>query len=144
MGMDVQVKNVKIFNRIDCCSARLSGASVTLWNNGHVIETRKIYASDSTAEIDVNFGPSLTRQVRIDIDNLGYVLVREVQVFDYNNVNRALRVGTSQSTTYASYSSSNAVDGNLNTITHTASSDTGKYHHIFGLQISFPWYYLSF
>jgi hypothetical protein len=120
MGMDVAVKNVKIYNRINCCSERLSNARVTLWNSGNVIESRQLGDTTGRAEIDVPFGP-LTRRVRIDLDRRVYLHVREVQVFDYNNVNVALRKDATQSTNShnGAYPASNAVDGSLDTISHT-------------------------
>ncbi len=147
------VKNVKIFNRDGSeCDNRLSWAIVSIIDSaGNTLSSYNVGDTNGKAEIDISVGfnnvetsvvawkpPLLTRQVRIELGNWGLLHVREVQVFDYNNVNRALRVGTSQSPTDPSYPSSNAVDGSLDTFSHTADGATGKYHHTFGLQISSP------
>ena len=72
--------------------------------------------------------PPLTRKVRVDLGRKELLGMKEVQVFDYNNVNRALGKNASQSSTFlktqddgvvtkrlASY----AVDGKFDTFSYT-------------------------
>ncbi len=79
---------------------------------------------------------ALTRKVRVDLGRKELLVLREVQVFDYNNINRASGKPATQSTLYkgggqASY----AVDGDLVSQSHTDNS-IGKHHHILSPQIS--------
>jgi hypothetical protein len=70
----------------------------------------------------------LTRKVRIQIDRTEFLHMRDVQVFDYNNVNRALNKNAIQSSNYDSgMPASNSVDGNLGSYSHTK-ADNRKYH----------------
>jgi hypothetical protein len=130
--VDVAVKNVKIFNRLDCCRERLSGANVILIDNsGNYREEYQIGDATGITDLNIPFGP-LTRKVRIDLGRAENLHMREVQVFDYNNVNRALNKPATQSSEFSlpsEYPASNVVDGNLNTISHT-SNNIGKCHHI--------------
>ncbi len=175
------MKNVKIFNRLDCCSERLSGANVILIDNfGKYLETYQIenatgitelnissasssaygtyeYATVSEAQLECNarsdcsgvtqessyalrkesllngslvtaefaVGP-LTRKVRIGLPRAEHLHLREVQVFDYNNVNMALGKTATQSSIWGSFPASLAVDGNLDNYFHTE-RNIGKY-----------------
>ncbi len=50
------VKNVKIFNRNDCCSGRLTGAKVSLIDNaGKYLDTFQIGDARDIIEFDINF-----------------------------------------------------------------------------------------
>jgi hypothetical protein len=72
--------------------------------------------------------PPLARKVRVDLERKELLVMKEVQVFDYNNVNRALGKTARQSTLYNGGSpASNAVDGNLDSQSHT-DNNIGKYH----------------
>ena len=77
--------------------------------------------------------PRLTRKVCFDLGRKENLHMREVQVLDYNNVDRALKKSATQSTNYggskflASNAASNAVDGNFNTFSQTEDW-TGEIH----------------
>jgi hypothetical protein len=67
----------------------------------------------------------LTRRVRVDLGRKENLHMREVQVFNYNNVNKALFRDATQSTNYggikfiSSNAASNAVDGDMKTYSQT-------------------------
>ena len=66
------------------------------------------------------FDPTLVHKVRIQLEGRNYLHLREVQVFDYNDVNVALNKVASQSSTYPGYlPASAAVDGNMTDFSHT-------------------------
>ncbi len=88
--------------------------------------------------------PVLTRKVRIDLGKKELLVMKEVQVWDYSNVNRARGTGitATQSTNYKGGSgtpASNAVDGKLDTISHT--DDNISEYHISAC--NFPKYHVS-
>jgi hypothetical protein len=64
------------------------------------------------------FDPSLVYKVRVQLEGVNHLNLREVRVYDQNNVNRALNMSSYQSSTP---SSSLAVDGNLGTFSQTNS-----------------------
>ena len=94
--------------------------------------------------------PVLTRKVRVQLDRVEYLLLREVQVLDYNGINVARASGTTatQSTTVhnnvASFGASKALDdqfGDTNgEMSHTDKS--GSEFHISACK--FPNYHVSF
>ena len=87
--------------------------------------------------------PVLTRKVRVDLGRKELLVMKEVQVWDYSNVNRALNKAATQSTNYnggSSFPASNAVDGNLVTISHT-DNNISEYHIS---ACNFPKYHVSF
>ncbi len=148
MGDNVAVKNVKIFNRGGDESRRLSWAKVSLIDNaGKYLETYQIYDARGITLFDISFGlnegvssvvawKGPSRKIRVDLGKKEYLNMREVQVFDYNNVNRALGKTATHSPLYSNLPASNAVDGNLDTISHTDNT-IGKYNHIFSLKVSY-------
>ena len=129
-GEGVAVSRVTIFNRNDgdanhaaIVSARLSNSEVSLLNyqgttlmsysigdatdipvfeiseSGFLITNAPTPAPTASPIVDA----TLVHKVRIKRSGSGYLHVREVQVYDYNNVNRALHKPTSQSSTYAQW-----------------------------------------
>jgi hypothetical protein len=86
--------------------------------------------------------PALTRKVLVDLGRKELLVMKEVQVFNYNGVNVAKGMSATQSTNYKGGSgnpASNAVDGNLVTISHT--DDSISEYHI--LACIFPKYHVS-
>jgi hypothetical protein len=80
--------------------------------------------------------PPLTRKVRVDLGRKELLVMREVQVFDYNNINRASGKPATQSTLYnGGNPASNAVDGNFDSVSHT-DNNIGKYHRFLSSQSS--------
>jgi hypothetical protein len=63
--------------------------------------------------------PSLIHKVRVQLEGVNYLNLREVRVYDQNNVNRALTMTSYQSSTYPGLGSSLAVDGTLGTFSQT-------------------------
>jgi hypothetical protein len=59
------------------------------------------------------------RKVRVQLEGTDFLHMREVQVFDKNGLNVALNKVATQSSTFASWSASYAVNGNLNDLSHT-------------------------
>jgi hypothetical protein len=155
LGVDVPVKNVKIFNRGGDESRRLSWAKVSIIDNaGKYLETYQIYDASGITLFDIPFGlnegatavvawKGPSRKIRVDLGKKEYLHMREVQVLDYNNVNRALGKTATHSPVYPNLPASNAVDGNLDTISHTDNT-IGKYNHISSLKISYVSCTISF
>jgi hypothetical protein len=84
--------------------------------------------------------PAVSRvvKVKIQLEGTNYLHMREVQVFDYNNVNVALNKPATQSSTRTgtwpfSLEASSAVDGNLTTISYT-NNEQGKHQLFIKLQ----------
>jgi hypothetical protein len=73
----------------------------------------------NTAYVSSTLPINSVRKVKIQLTGNYTLHMREVQVFDYNDTNVAYRKYAEQSTTYGSYPASRAVDGNLNTWSHT-------------------------
>ena len=63
--------------------------------------------------------PVLTRKVRVNLGKQEYLVMKNVQVFDYNGVNRASGKTAIQSSTFSSETASKAVDTDLNSYSHT-------------------------
>jgi hypothetical protein len=107
---------------------------------GQLINPRYL---DDVFTFITNLSP-LTRKVRIDLGRKELLVMKEVQVWDYSNVNRARGTGSTatQSTNYQGGSgtpASNAVDGVLTTISHT--DDNISEYHISAC--NFPKYHVS-
>jgi hypothetical protein len=66
--------------------------------------------------------------VRVKLDRQDYLHMREVQVFDRNNVNAALGKPANQSSTWPGHPASNALNGIVTDMSHTG-FDSGKYHY---------------
>jgi hypothetical protein len=66
---------------------------------------------------------TLVHKVRVELEDWNHLHMREVQVFDQNNVNRALEKRATQSSTSfdcgANNNASNAVNGNMTDMSHT-------------------------
>ncbi len=137
------MSRVTIYNRnngdpwhASLVSSRLSNSVVSLLNyQGATLKTYRIGDARDIHVFDINFAgesgvlitnaptpaptaspivdATLVHKVRIKRSGSGYLHVREVQVYDYNNVNRALHKPTSQSSTYAQWwSTGNPYCGN--------------------------------
>ncbi len=79
---------------------------------------------------------TLVHKVRIELEGQNHLHMREVQVFDQNNVNRALNKTATQSSTAidcgVNKPASNALNGNLMDISHTM-FESGKYWLLYHL-----------
>ncbi len=124
LGADVRVAKVKIFNRVENLEYRLSNSIVTLIDSqGTTQYSYRI--GDATGKAVIEF-PSV--KVRVQLEGTNYLHMREVQVFDKNDVNVALNKVATQSSTIPSYQASNAVNGNLlsNLVYSSTQSNQGK------------------
>ena len=87
--------------------------------------------------------PSFTRKVRVDLGRKEYLNMREVQVWDYSNVNRALGKTATQSNNFDNRNdlrASMAVDNNMGTRSETH-NNISEYHIS---ACNFPKYHVSF
>ena len=87
--------------------------------------------------------PSFTRKVRVDLGRKEYLNMREVQVWDYSNVNRALGKTATQSNNFDNRNdlrASMAVDNNMGTRSETH-NNISEYHIS---ACNFPKYHASF
>ena len=87
--------------------------------------------------------PSFTRKVRVDLGRKEYLNMREVQVWDYSNVNRALFKNATQSNNFDNRNdlrASMAVDNNMGTRSETH-NNISEYHIS---ACNFPKYHASF
>jgi hypothetical protein len=78
------------------------------------------------------FDAALVWSVRVQLEGRNYLHMREVEVFDQNAGNRALNKPSTQSSNMwfdVHGPSSRAVDGSLDTFSHT-DLDTGKYNRL--------------
>jgi hypothetical protein len=80
------------------------------------------------------FDDTLVWRVRVQVNGINFLHMREVQVFDMNGVNRALNKPANQSSTYTLHDwgsdpASKAVNGNLTDFSCT-NFDEGTYHEV--------------
>ena len=66
------------------------------------------------------------QKVKVKLEGTHYLHLADVQVFDYANNNVALSKQATQSSTFYTESAARALDGNVNTASHT-NSDQGKH-----------------
>jgi len=125
MGVEVRVRQVKIHSPLDFRRDFLDGLKVQLIS-GITRETTGVnrikLTEDSGVELDLNFEGSETRYIKI-ISPHEDMELSQVEVFGHWKTdllpNLALHKPTGQSTTLSTYSSGNAVDGDINTFAHT-------------------------
>jgi hypothetical protein len=156
LGRDVDVKKVIIYNRNDgdpshaeMVTQRLSNSVVSLFSQeGSTLKNYTIGDAKNIAqfEFDLSSNPSSnpssdyptasphfippnrrTQFVRVQLNNCGYLHLREVEVFDQNGVNVAFKKAAIQSSTYDDgHPASKAVNGYLGDWSHTSLLDCGK------------------
>ena len=120
LGADVRVTRVKIFNQNENMGGenlgrRLSNSIVSLIDSrGTTQYSYRI--GNATGKSVIEF-PSV--KLRVQLEGSNFLHMREVQVFDKNGLNVALNKVATQSSTFASWSASYAVNGNLNDLSHT-------------------------
>ena len=146
---------VTIHNRLDQLQ-RLSNSVVSLRNHqGNTLKIYRIGDSTNVPVFDISFvggngvlvtnaptpvptnaptriptfDATLVWRVRVQLDGTNFLHMREVLVFDTMGVNRALNKPATQSSTWFGADASNAVNGNLNDISHT-NNDAGTYHEL--------------
>ena len=126
MGEGITVTRVIIYNRIGW-NDRLSNSRVSLLNyQGNTLKSYRIGDATSTNMFNISFD---VQKVRVQQEGYSVVHMREVQVFDYDNVNKALgKIATQSSMWDQAYPAAQAVNGILNNDTDFSHTDwqTGK------------------
>ncbi len=140
------IKDIKIYNRTDCCSDRV--------NNYHVFVSSLPFDSNTISGIQGQSSVSdfhqtvqagrptyihvnrSGRYIRVQLEGSTALNLAEVEVIGSNIVveNLALNKSTSQSSTFQAATSSKAVDGNTN-----GSYSNGSVSHTAGSGESQPW-----
>lgn len=131
LGQEQLVGSIVVYNRTDCCSERLNGATVELSNDaGQIVQSwrltgaaeQRLYAMDG----------KVGRYVKISKSG-EYLSLGEVEVFPPITINVARGKSASQSTTYGSnaFPAANAVDDNTASgFTHTADGDVNPWWEV--------------
>ena len=144
LGQSTAVKKVIIFNRLNQFP-RLSDSTVTLRDDANnILAVYEIGDASQLSQVDINapggFGtdaPKFTStysrdlsygvKVKIQLEGIGIVNLREVKVYDNLDVNVAQNKPATQSSNHSSaYPASKAVDGDLTTFSHTKPGEQGK------------------
>ncbi len=136
LGKDYGIEQIKLFNRVGCCTDRLDNFSINIYNSNRQLVGR--VANQRTFTGSKMFNKKATgRYVRVQIAGKGTLSLAEVQVFGRSNTitNLALGKSAKQSSTNHGGAASRAVDGktegryHYRSVTHTA-PDSKK----------FPWW----
>ena len=136
------IESIALWNRVDCCSERLSNFKVSVLDETRGEEYSEEFFTDGIDFVDplepltVELPPNTQgRYVRVELlgPNLGgeqILTLVEVEVFGDGpeappdpNANLAFGKPTLQSSLCSAYSSDLAVDGNLGNFTHTCNTD---------------------
>ncbi|CAC5358024.1 unnamed protein product [Mytilus coruscus] len=134
LGKTVNVKQIKIINRKNCCGYRLKNIAVTVGQNRHQMKLCSNFKGPGkTGQVIMLTckSPISGRHVKLLRSGKGYLSLAEVQVIGHTGENEkqpvkpegynyALRRKASQSSTWRSkYAASKAVDGKEKTFTVT-------------------------
>lgn len=79
LGAIHKVSQIKIFNRTDCCSERINGASVMWLADNQNFQKFQINSVKPT--YDLNVGGAQVRYVRVQLPKAGVISLSEVEVF---------------------------------------------------------------
>lgn len=115
------VTEVNIFNRVDCCTERLSNFNVELLDSNAQVISSQTYAGTAPSQTTFKFPKIKANQVRIQLNGTNYLSLAEVTV----KGNLALGRPATQSTTDYGGVAPRAVDGSTNgnwsniSVTHT-------------------------
>jgi len=124
------ISKVVVWNRMDCCTGRLSNSNVdVLDDEGNVVETRVIGDTHNIEVITLDFGNVVGSAVRIQLHGRNALSLAEVQVFGVSLgdtlENLSLHGTASQSSTSHGGVAERAIDGNPSgkwgdgSVTHT-------------------------
>ena len=113
----MDVKRVIVYNRVDCCTDRLSYSVASLLDQeGSPVKTYTTGDATGVHVFDIDFitnsvGYYLARKVRVQLQGTNWLRLREVEVFDDKGVNLAFNKTATQSSTHSADHASVAVDG---------------------------------
>lgn len=140
-----EISEITIYNRSDCCSERLAGFKVTVWNKEQMVWSYLDPTPDqkpphkNVITLPKN---TIASRVRVSIPgrdtylSLAEVVVMGVPALESSPKNIALGRPTSQSSTGYGGPSSRAVDGNRsgnygdNSVTHTLKDDPNQWWEV--------------
>lgn len=74
------IDSVKVWNRTDCCSDRLSDYTVSLWRQGSLVASQ-FFAGASPAMASFSFAQIQADTVRVQLSGDNYLGLAEVEVF---------------------------------------------------------------
>jgi F5/8 type C domain len=122
LGSVIDIGDVVLHNRTDCCSERLSDFDILLSNDGVNWVIVAGFTGAAPARLPLNIRLQ-GRYVRVQLRGTNYLSLAEVEVFRLRNL--AAGRNAYQSSTYEGASASRAVDGNTDgnfasgSVTHT-------------------------
>jgi len=130
LGQMADIRQIKIFNRQDCCQDRLHGATVTIFNSDHQAMYSMTIQEAEPDIVQINL-PDITGEfVGIFLDT-AFLHLREVEVYgklsNEGLDNLAAGKPTEQSSTFGDSDAFKAVDGDLTTTSQTTTSDSVAY-----------------
>ena len=80
---DYVINEVKIYNRTDCCTSRLSNFKVLVYNaSGNIVFTRN-HSGTVGSPLTINTGGVVGKHVRIQLNGTNPLSLAEVEVFGY-------------------------------------------------------------
>lgn len=130
MGQDARIEYITLENRQDnWTSSRLSGANIEILKDGRLVWTSDDLTSAHTQSVTV--GGIIGDEVRINHEDGHYLHIGELDVFgefvgqSFTNLTDGLdaSAATMKSQHSAPYGAENVLDGDIDTINHTSSSD---------------------
>lgn len=82
LGGDFSIDRVKLWNRQDCCSYRLSNAIVDLLDgSGNVVASGSVGDMAGVRDKTVSFSNEIASKVRVSLPTTGFLQLAEVEVF---------------------------------------------------------------
>ena len=99
LGREYEISSVVIWNRVDCCSDRLQGATVKLYSGNHVVWTSPPLSDAHKQVVHVPIG-IVAETVKIKHDKTGIVSLAEVEVYGEVANNIAIGQPCEQSSEY--------------------------------------------
>lgn len=78
-----RIGKIALFNRIDCCSDRLTNFTVTVINNGNIVFSRS-YTETVNGSIELDARGIEGNIIRIQLNELNSLSLAEVEVYEHN------------------------------------------------------------
>ena len=75
------IDEIKIYNRTDCCTTRLSNFNVIVYDESGRITYSRTYSSTPSPSLTVNTGGVVGKTVRIQLNGTNYLSLAEVEVY---------------------------------------------------------------
>lgn len=124
------IRQIKIYNRLDCCMERLHGAVVSVLDESKNVATSITISADEPNMVQIDLPDIPGQYVGITLDN-DFLHVNQVEVYGiYSTIgllNLALNKPAEQSSTFGDSVASKAVDGSLDSISQTESTGDEKF-----------------